>query len=196
MVIVRTLLVAAFALLVCACTSLEGTTADTTTWTQEVAQGGKKVASATARGAVAVGNSVGTAYRGVTNGFEDPADKAYGPFPHNYVTVIRKHMLRFQGVDPSASFKFGKPVRSYLNKGLLRGGDIEWQGWIVDVSIETTTAFGQPHSDEYVVRMNDGDVVEVLEARYAGALHRVEPKPMPPVPAPASRAPGPASRAE
>jgi hypothetical protein len=188
MVIVRTLAFAtlvAVALLVCACTSLEGTTADTETWTDEVANGTKKVASATARGAVAVGNSVGTAYRGVTNGFEDPADKKYGPFPHNYVATIRKHMFRFEDVDPSASFKFGKPVRSYLNKGLLRGGDVEWQGWIVDVSIETTTAFGQPHTDEYVVRMNDGDVVEVLEARYAGALKRVEPAP---APAPASRA--------
>jgi hypothetical protein len=185
MVIVRTLALVAAALLFCACTSLEGTTADTETWTDEVKAGGRKVASATARGAEAVGDSVGTAYRGVTKGFEDPADEAYGPFPHNYVTTIRKHMLRFEDVEESASFKFGKPVRSYLNKGLLRGGDIEWQGWIVDVAIETTTAFGQPHTDEYVVRMNDGDVVEVLEARFAGALKRVE---RTPAPTPASRA--------
>jgi hypothetical protein len=185
MVIVRTVIVAAVALVCCACTSLEGTTADTDTWTSEVKEGSKKVAAATARGAEAVGDSIGTAYRGVSKGFEDPADKAYGPFPHNYVATIRKHMLRFEDVSESASFKFGKPVRSYLNKGLLRGGDIEWQGWIVDVGIETTSAFGQPHSDEYVVRMNDGDVVEVLDAKYAGALKRIEPAP---APVPASRA--------
>jgi len=185
MVIVRTLVVAAAALFACACTSLEGTTPDLDTWTHEVAEGGRKAASATARGAEAVGDTVGTGYRGVTNGFEDPADEeAYGPFPHDYVAVIRKHMRRFEGVGPGASFKFGKPVRSYSNKGLLRGGDIEWQGWIVDVSIETTAAFGQPHSEEYVVRMNDGDVVEVLEAKYAGALRRVEPKPAPAAPPP------------
>ena len=172
-VIVRTLGCIAALLLFCACTSLEGTTADTDTWTSEVKEGTGKVASATARGAKAVGSSIGTAYRGVSNGFEDPGSKAYGPFPKNYVAVIRKHMIRFEEVDPSAGFEFGQPARAYLNKGLLRGGDIEWQGWIVEVSIKTITAFGQTHVDEYVVRMNDGDVVEVLEARYAGALKRV-----------------------
>jgi hypothetical protein len=172
-VIVRTLVCIAALLLFCACTSLEGPTADTDTWTSEVKQGTEKVASATARGAKAVGSSIGTAYRGVSNGFEDPASKAYGPFPKNYVAVIRKHMIRFEEVDPSSGFEFGQPARAYLNKGLLRGGDIEWQGWIVDVSVKTITAFGQTHVDEYVVRMAEGEVVEVMEARYAGALKRV-----------------------
>ena len=167
----------------CACTSLEGTTADTDTWTSEVKEGAEKVGSATARGAKAVGHSIGTAYRGVSNGFEDPKSKAYGPFPKNYVAVIRKHMIRFNDIDDDASFEFGQPVRSYLNKGLLRGGDVEWQGWVVDVAVKTSTAFGQTHVDEYVVRMNDGDVVEVMPAAYAGALKRV-----PAEPAPASRA--------
>jgi len=157
----------------CACTSLEGTTADTDTWTSEVKDGAEKVGAATARGAKAVGHSIGTAYRGVSNGFEDPKGKAYGPYPKNYVAVIRKHMIRFSGIDENASFEFGQPVRGYLNKGLLRGGDIEWQGWIVDVAVKTSTTFGQPHVDEYVVRMNDGDVVEVMQAAYAGALKRV-----------------------
>jgi hypothetical protein len=168
--------------LLCACTSLEGTTADTDTWTSEVKQGTQKVAESTARGARAVGRSIGTAYHGVSHGFEDPSARAYGPYPRNYVATIRKHMIRFEGVDEKASFSFGKPVRAYVNKGLLRGGDIEWQGWIVDVTVETTTAFGQPHSEPYVVRMNGGDVVEVLEAAYAGAIKRV------PDPAPASPA--------
>jgi len=177
---VRTLACIAALLCFCACTSLEGTTADTDTWTSEVKSGAEAVGSATARGAKAVGKSVGTAYRGVSNGFEDPASKAYGPYPKNYVAIIKKHMIRFDEIDPSSGFEFGQPVRAYLNKGLLRGGDIEWQGWIVDVSIKTTTAFGQPHVDDYVVRMTAGEVVEVMEARYAGALKRVgEPKPVP-----------------
>ena len=171
--IVRTLACTAALLFLCACTSLEGTTADTETWTSEVKAGAEKVGDATARGAKAVGRSVGTAYRGVANGFEDPASKAYGPAPKNYVAVVKKHMLRFEQIDPSAGFEFGQPVRAYLNKGLLRGGDIEWQGWVVDLAIESTTVFGQPHTDEYVVRMNDGDVVEVLEKRYSSAIHRV-----------------------
>jgi hypothetical protein len=177
MVILRTILAQVAALLLCACTSLEGTTADEETWTSEMKQAGATVASATARGAGAVGDSLGTAYKGVTTGFEDPARSAYGPYPKDYVRTIRKHMLRFEDVPETAGFRFGKPERSYLNKGLFRGGEIEWQGWIVDVAIETTTAFGQPHTDEYVVRMNDGDVVEVLEAEYAGALRRVSKDP-------------------
>lgn len=182
MVIVRTLVLFITAALLCSCTSLEGSTADTDTWTSEVKEGSAKVARATARGAEAVGDSMGTAYRGVTHGFEDPADKAYGPYPRDYVNTIRKHMMRFEDVPEKSGFRFGKPEKAYLNKGLFRGGDIEWQGWIVDVAIESTTAFGQPHTDEYVVRMNDGDVIEVLEKRVAGALRRVSQE-KPPVPA-------------
>ncbi len=174
MVILRTILPQVAALLLCACTSLEGTTADTDTWKSEMKQAGAQVASATARGAEAVGDSLGTAYKGVTTGFEDPAHSAYGPYPKDYVQSVRKHMLRFEEVPETASFRFGRPERSYLNKGLFRGGEIEWQGWVVDVAIETTTAFGQSHTDEYVVRMNDGDVVEVVDAAYAGALRRVK----------------------
>ena len=173
----RTILPLFAAFLLCACTSLEGTTADEETWTSEMKQAGATVANATARGAGAVGDSLGTAYKGVTTGFEDPANSAYGPYPKDYVHTIRKHMMRFADVPETASFRFGKPERSYLNKGLLRGGEVEWQGWVVDVAIETTTAFGQPHTDEYVVRMNDGDVVEVLEAEYAGALRRIRQDP-------------------
>ena len=87
--------------------------------------------------------------------------------------VVLENMLRFEDVPDKAGFRFGKPEKGYLNKGLFRGGDIEWQGWVVDLAIESTTVFGQPHTDEYVVRMNDGDVVEVLEKRYSSAIRRV-----------------------
>jgi hypothetical protein len=134
----------------------------------------RTVGAGTARGARAVGSSLGTAYRGVRQGFQDPANAAaYGPYPKGYASVIRKHMLRFEGVDERASFEFGEPVRSYQNKGLFRGGEVEWQGWIVDVSIHTTGAFGQPRTEAFVVRLSHGDVVEVVEAAYAGALRRV-----------------------
>ena len=125
------------------------------------------------RSATALSTGTSAVPVGGTDASRRGGSKAYGPFPKNYVAVIRKHMIRFEEVEPSAGFEFGQPARAYLNKGLLRGGDIEWQGWIVEVSIKTITAFGQTHVDEYVVRMNDGDVVEVLEARYAGALKRV-----------------------
>ena len=179
----RTLALLAAVSVICSC-STDGTGDRVETLKTGVKEGGQKVATATARGAVAVGDSVGTAYRGVTNGFEEPADQAaYGPYPRDYVNAIRKHMTRFEGVKESASFQFGKPVRSYLNKGLLRGGEIEWQGWLVDVSIPKTR-FGQPAVDEYVVRMKDDDVIEVLKKEYAGAFRRISDEPPAPPAAP------------
>jgi hypothetical protein len=150
----------------CACASSGGDAPDLVAISQTVGAG-------TAHGARAVGRSLGTAYRGVRQGFQDPAEAAYGPYPKGYASAIRKHMLRFEGVDQRASFELGEPVRSYLNKGLLRGGEIEWQGWIVDVSVHTISAFGQPRTDAFVVRLSGGDVVEVVEAAHAGALRRV-----------------------
>jgi hypothetical protein len=62
-----------------------------------------------------------------------------------------------------------------MNAGILAGGEVEWQGWLVDVEIETPTFAGQKRSKAYVVRMRDGEVEEVHDARYAHALRRVEP---------------------
>jgi hypothetical protein len=180
---VRTLALFIATALLCSCSTSPDTASKVDALKTGVKEGSQRAASATVRGAEAVGESVGTAYRGVTNGFETPEDQAaYGPFPRDYVTTIRKHMMRFEGVKESASLKFGKPARSYLNKGLLRGGDIDWQGWVVDLTIEAKTVFGQPDIDEYVVRMKDGEVVEVLEKEHAGALRRVS-EDAPPVPA-------------
>jgi hypothetical protein len=173
MVIVRTLALLIAASVLSACSSFEGTASHVETLTTGVKEGGQKVASSTARGAKAVGKSVGTAYHGVTNGFQDPESKAFGPYPDDYLNTIRKHMMRFEGVKETASFYFDRPVRGYVNQGLLLGGEIDWQGWVVDVAIETKTLLGQPERDEYVVRMNGNDIVEVVEKRYAGAIARV-----------------------
>ena len=173
---VRTFALLIAAALLCACSSFEGTSAKVEDLGTDLKTGGKIVASATVSGAEAVGDSVGTAYHGVKQGFQPPDDKGYGPYPKDYVNKIRRHMLHFGDVDKSASFTFGKPERSYLNKGLLLGGEIEWQGWVVDVAIQTTTRFGQPQVDQYVVRMNDGDVIEVVEKDQAGAIKRADAK--------------------
>jgi hypothetical protein len=170
---VRVLVLLAAASLLCSCTSVQGTRTIAAELTQDVQVGGEKVASASVRGAEVVGESVGTAYRGVKKGFDPPATDAYGTDPLDYVNTIRKHMLRYEGVEQTASFQFGKPARAYQNKGLLRGGEIDWQGWVVDVAVATKTPFGQPDTREYVVRLTDGDVVEVIEKAYAGAIRRV-----------------------
>jgi hypothetical protein len=174
---VRTLVLLIATSLLCSCASREGDDPDRGKWKAELSQSTQKAASATVRGAEVtaevVGDSVGTAYRGVKNGFAPPEDDAYGSYPRDYVNAIRKHLQRFEGVKQTASFQFGEPVRAYLNKGLLRGGEVEWQGWVVDVQVETKTALGQPEVNEYVVTMKDDDIVEVIEKAYAGALRRV-----------------------
>jgi len=183
---VRTCVLLTALALLCACASGEGPHTHREKWA-ELKEGTQKAASATVRGAEAtadaVGDSVGTAYRGVTNGFAAPENGAYGTYPRDYVNAIRKHLFRFEKVKETASFRFGKPVRAYLNKGLLRGGEIEWQGWVVDVDVETMTKLGQPQVDAYVVTMKDGEIDEVIEKEYAGAFRRIaEETPVPAAP--------------
>jgi hypothetical protein len=182
MVIAHTVVLFIAAFLVGACTSLEGTGARVETLTTDVRDGTVRVAAVTARGAEAIGDSVGTAYRGVKQGYEEPESQAYGPAPRNYASTIRRHMLQFERVSRTASFSFGQPVKGYLNKGLIRGGEIEWQGWLVDLQIASTSRLGQPQVDEYVVSMKDGEILEVIEKDHAGAFQRV-PSDRAPVPA-------------
>ena len=158
-----------------ACSSIDGPSSDVDTWKDDWKGRAVAVKDGAARGAEVVGDSLGTAYRGVRDGFEEPGAGAYGPYPKGYAEAIRRHMLRFEGTPDDASFKFGKPERGYMNDGILAGGEIEWQGWLVDLEVETTTFAGQKRTKAYVVRMSDGEVVEVQDAAYAGMLRRVGP---------------------
>lgn len=167
---------AARALVACAllfaCTSIEGPTADVDTWKQGWKDRAGAVADGAERGAVAVGDSLGTAYQGVRDGFQEPDAHAYGPYPKDYAAQIKHHMQRFEGVPDDASFQFGRPVQAYTNKGILAGGQIEWQGYVVDVEVETRR-LGQARSQDYIVRLRDGLVIEVVDARYAAGIERV-----------------------
>ena len=182
MVIVRTTVLLFAAFLLCSCSSPADPSPEGPTWKTQMRDSSRKVASATVQGAEVVRGSVGTAYRGVKNGYAEPEHDAFGPYPRDYVTVIQKHMRRFEGVGDTASFEFGRPVRAYLNKGLLRGGEVDWLGWVVDLEIEDKTLFGQPRAVDYVVRMKDGEVLEVIDEAHAGALTRVS-EASPPAPA-------------
>jgi len=155
----------------CTSTSYSEPALRTDDWTDEVKVQASRAARATAAGASAAGSAVGTAYTGVRDGFATPDENGYGAFPADYATAIRKHMIRFEGVSPKASFRFGKPERGYLNKGILAGGKVEWQGYLVEMDVVKETLFdSQAKPDSYVVRMFDGEVVEVMEAKYATAV--------------------------
>jgi len=145
-------------------------------WARETRENAASAARATARGAVVAGEAVGTAYRGVVKGFDEPASGAYGDYPRDYATVIRKHMVRFEGVPANASFRFERPRKGWLNRGILAGGGVAWQGYLVEVEVVEAALFdSQTEPDGYVVRMRDGEIVEVMEAEYADALRWAEP---------------------
>lgn len=154
------------------CTSIDGPTADVDEWKSGWKDRAVAVKDGAAAGASAVGESLGTAYEGVRSGFEEPDPEAYGPYPKGFAGRIKRHMVRFEDVPDDATFEFGRPERGYSNRGILAGGEIDWQGWLVDVEIGTTTFAGQKRTNAYVVRLTHGEIEEVLEAEYAGALRR------------------------
>ena len=147
-------------------------------------EGGRAVAVAVGRGAVATGRAVGqgavatgrgmgTAYRGLRDGFQAPEGGGYGPAPKRYVHLIKRHFVRALDYPEDARFAFRRPVRGYMNYGLLRGGGVAWQGWLVDVKVETDRLMGEEaRVEQLVVRVRGGEVIDV----HAGddLLHRVE----------------------
>jgi hypothetical protein len=155
------------------CTSIEGPTSDVDQWKESWKSRAGAVADGAGRGAVAVGDSLGTAYQGVREGFEEPHPTGFGPYPEHYAGAIKHHMQSFEGVPQDASFEFRRPVKGFTNKGILAGGAIEWQGYVVDVRVETRRLAGQKRTNVYVVRMSDGHVVEVLDADYAAGIQRL-----------------------
>lgn len=165
-------------LLACAllvgCSSIEGPTSDVDQWKQTWKERAGAVAEGAGRGAEVVGESLGTAYRGVRSGFQEPDPNDFGPYPDDYAAAVKRHMLRFEGVNENASFRFGRPVKGYSNDGILAGGEVDWQGYIVELEVETERFGGQKRTKAYVVRIRDGEVVEVLDATYAGALKRFD----------------------
>jgi hypothetical protein len=140
-----------------------------------VEDGAKTVADLGVRAGKAAGSGAASAFRGVTHGFADPDAKgSFGSYPRQFAVEIRKHFLRFLDVPEDANFKFGKPQRGYRNKGILLGGDVDWQGYLVDVTVETQSKLsGRVKREDYVVRMRDGEIVGVVEAKYATNLKRM-----------------------
>ena len=134
-----------------------------------------KIGDRAARGAAAVGSTLGAAYEGVTDGFDQPEDDAFGRYPSHYAEEIRKHFERFLDMPTRANYELGKPVKGYINKGILLGGGVAWQGWLVDVEVVTSSRLtGLSRARTYVVRMRDGDVVDVHDEKSIGVLRRQE----------------------
>ena len=127
---------------------------------------------------------MGTAVKGVRTGFADPDAGGFGPYPRDYTEKIRSHLLRFENISADASIRFGRPEKGYITEGILRGGAVVWQGYLVDVEIEHRSRIAsQSRTRGYVVRLREGEVIEVHNERQTAALRRVPPS------VPAKRAP-------
>jgi hypothetical protein len=164
--------IALLATVLAACASAPGQAPQLEDQPARLAQDAEVLAGKVAGGARVVGSSLGTAYHGVSRGFAEPDHADFGPYPRDYARTIHKHFLRFEGTPADASFKFGRPVKGWLNRGLLLGGGVEWQGWLVDVEVDTSSLLTGPVQERYVVRMRDGEVVEVHDEKSLGALRR------------------------
>ena len=127
-----------------------------------VADGAVTGAKAVGRGAVAVGKATATAYRGVRYGFQTPeSEREFGAYPKDYVQLVKRHFFHILHFPEDTRFEIGPPRRGFMNKGLLRGGGIEWQGYIVEVDAEASTGVKlQRISRHYAVRIRDGGVIE------------------------------------
>lgn len=125
-------------------------------------EGSKAMGQAVVGGAEAIGHGMGTAYHGISNGFQEPSDAAYGPPPRGYVDKVKKYFFRVLRYPEDTRFTFGRPVKGYMNQGLLRGGGVAWEGWLVDVDVETVQGLTGHRADRsYVVRMRNGEIIEV-----------------------------------
>ena len=175
MVSLRTFSAILAALAALGCTSLSGPPQETDQWKEEWKGRASRWAGGASRGASAVGSSLGTAAQGVRTGFEDPDSEGFGPYPRNYRDTIRSHLLRFERLPTDASIRFGRPEKGYISQGILRGGGVVWQGYLVDVEIEHRSKIAsQSRTLGYVVRLRDGEVIEVHNARQTAALRRLE----------------------
>jgi len=153
------------------CANYSQPAAETEQWAEGVRETAGQAAELTAKGARKTGRAVATAVTGVRKGFDEPDPGAYGPFPEGFARRIQSHMRHFGGASKKASFQFSKPGRGYLNAGLLAGGGVSWQGWLVEVTVQEDSLFAsQARPRSFVVRMSEGEVVEVLEAEYADGL--------------------------
>lgn len=145
-----------------------------------LATGAVVVGRGVATGASGAGRSLGTAYRGVRQGFQEPAgDASYGPYPREYADLVRKYFLHVLDYPATVRLKLDRPVQGYMNQGLFQGGGVAWQGWIVDVQVEQVGGWGrrEPLVERFAVRIRDDFVIDVHRDR--SVLHRLTGSPRP-----------------
>ena len=146
------------------------------------------MARAVTGGAAAFGRGVGTAYGGVRQGFQEPAgDAAYGPYPKNYVDLVKKHFTRVLRYPESANYTLGKPARGFFEGALasagVRAGEAVMVGDDAEADVAGALAAGvgvallvrtgkYRQGDEGVAKPKPTETVDDLEAAARWILSR------------------------
>jgi len=66
----------------------------------------------------------------------------YGTYPSDY-EELAKERITDKLIDPeSARFRFGEPVKAYVNNGLIYGGNVVFTGYVVPVMVNAKNRMG------------------------------------------------------
>ena len=85
----------------------------------------------------------------------------YGRPPQSYRIKIKNYFANKLKRGLTADFKISAPKRAFKRKGLAYGGEIDWKGWMVDVSVATHSRTGRLQKPKpYMVLFNDSEIVE------------------------------------
>ena len=85
----------------------------------------------------------------------------YGYPPKDYQMTIRNYFANKLKRASTAQYSFSKPQRAYKKKGFAYGGGIEWEGWLVDVSIATSNRMGRMLTPKpHMVLFKDSMIIE------------------------------------
>jgi len=98
----------------------------------------------------------------------------YGLPPKNYEVIIKNYFSNKLKRPQGAVYKFSKPQRAYKRRGLAYGGDIEWKGWLVDVSVATKSRSGRLQSPKpHMILFKDSAIVEDILGNNHALITRV-----------------------
>jgi len=98
----------------------------------------------------------------------------YGRPPANYKVIIKNYFTTKLKRPQGAKFTFSKPQKAYKRKGLAYGGDIEWKGWLVDVSVASKSRTGRLLSPKpHMILFKGSSIVEDILGNHHQLIVRV-----------------------
>ncbi|HIO96064.1 MAG TPA: hypothetical protein EYG67_04510 [Campylobacterales bacterium] len=100
----------------------------------------------------------------------------YGYPPQNYQLTIKNYFSNKLKHASTAQYTFSSPQRAYKKKGFAYGGGVEWEGWMVDVSIATQNRTGRMLSPKpYMVLFKNSMIIEDILGNNHKLITKVTP---------------------